>query len=132
MQQKKKNEIVIFQTSKGAVEIRRDFYANTLWASQSDIVSLYERDQSVVSRHLKGIFKDGEIDKESNLQKMRIANSDKPVVFYSLDIVLAVGYRINSQQAIEFRKWATVVLRQHTAEDFPLNSNAAELMPICR
>ncbi len=92
MQQKKKNEIVIFQTSKGAVEIRRDFYANTLWASQADIVNLYERDQSVVSRHLKGIFKDGEIDKESNLQKMRIANSDKPVVFYSLDIVLAVGY----------------------------------------
>lgn len=121
MKQKKKNEVVIFQMKNGAIEIKKDLNANTIWASQSDIVSLYEKDQSVISRHINSIFKDGEIDKKSNMQKMHIANSDKPVIFYSLDIVLAVGYRTNSQRAIEFRKWSTKILREHITKGFTIN-----------
>jgi len=121
MKQKKKNEVVIFQMKGGAIEIKKDLNANTIWASQSDIVSLYEKDQSVISRHINSIFKDGEIDKKSNMQKMHIANSDKPVIFYSLDIVLAVGYRTNSQRAIEFWKWSTKILREHITKGFTIN-----------
>ncbi len=123
MKQKMKNEILIFKIENREIEIRKNIYTNTIWASQSDIVNLYEKDQSIVSRHIKGIFQDGEIDRECNTQKMRIANSDKPVIFYNLDIVLAVGYRINSKRAIEFRKWATKILHEQIAKGFSINPN---------
>lgn len=79
------------------------------------------KDQPVISRHINNIFKDKEIDKKSNMQKMHIAKSDKPVELYSLDIILAVGYRINSIKAIEFRKWATKILKQHITKGFTIN-----------
>ena len=81
------SEIVIYED--GTVELPVSFEKENFWLSQADLVSLYERDQSVISRHINKVFKDNEIDKKSNMQKMHIANSDKPVRFYSLDVVLA-------------------------------------------
>jgi len=78
-------------------------------------------DQSVVSRHINNVFKDGEVNRESNMQKMHIANSDKPVTLYSLDVILSVGYRTNSSKAIEFRRWATKTLRQHLVDGYTIN-----------
>lgn len=114
-------KLAIFQTENGAIEIRTDAENATVWLSQSDIAVIFEKDQSVISRHIKNIFKDREVDKESNMQKMHIAKSDKPVEFYSLDIVLAVGYRTNSTRAISFRKWATNILKQHIALGYTIN-----------
>lgn len=116
-----KNKIIIYQAKSGAIELKGDLKKETLWASQAQIVGLFEVDQSVVSRHIRNIFKDGEIDQESNMQKMHIANSDKPVFFYSLDVVLAVGYRTNSKVAMQFRQWATKTLRQHILEGYTVN-----------
>ena len=116
-----KNEMVIYQNKTGAIKLRGDFNKETIWATQADLIRLYGKDQSVISRHIKSIFKDKEIEPKSNMQKMHIANSDKPVVFYSLDIILAVGYRTDSPKAIEFRKWATKVLRQHIVKGFTIN-----------
>src|SRR3990167_8779930 len=110
MAQKKtqKNKgVIIYQAKNGAIEFRGDFTRETIWATQAQIVGLFSVDQSVVSRHIKNIFKDGEIDEKSNMQKMHNANSDKPTMLYSLDVILGVGYRTNSRVAIEFRKWAT-------------------------
>jgi len=118
---KSKNEMVIYQTKNGAIELRGDFSRDTIWAAQTQIVELFGVDQSVVSRHIKNIFKDGEIVQKSNMQKMHIANSDKPVAFYSLDMILAVGYRTNSKIAIEFRKWATKTLRQYIVDGYAIN-----------
>jgi len=105
------HEIVIYQGKNGEIALEGDSKHETVWASQAQIVELFCVDQSVVSRHIKNIFKDGEIETKSNMQKMHIAKSDKPVTFYSLDVILAVGYRTNSNVAIEFRKWATSTLR---------------------
>ncbi|MFA6383509.1 MAG: virulence protein RhuM/Fic/DOC family protein [Parcubacteria group bacterium] len=116
-----KKEIVIFQSKTGAIELRGDFKKETIWGTQAQIVDLFGVDQSVVSRHINNIFKDGEAEKKSNMQKMHIANSDKPVVFYSLDIILAVGYRANSRVAIEFRKWATRILKEHITKGYTVN-----------
>ena len=122
MKKKTKNkQVAIYQTKFGAIEVKKDMRADTIWATQADIVMLYEKDQSVISRHIRNIFKDDEVDKKSNMQKMHIANSDKPVVFYDLDIILAVGYRTNSKNAIEFRKWATKTLRQYIVEGYAIN-----------
>lgn len=120
---KRENAVIIYQGKNGAIELRGDFSHDTVWATQAQIVDLFSVDQSVVSRHIKNIFKDGEIVQKSNMQKMHIANSDKPVAFYSLDMILAVGYRTNSKIAIEFRKWATKTLRQYIVDGYAINKN---------
>ena len=115
--------IVVYQAKNGAIELRGDFLRETIWATQSQIVELFDVDQSVVSRHIRNIFKDKEINPKSNMQKMHIANSDKPVTFYSLDVLLGVGYRANSKVAIEFRKWATKTLRGYIVDGYAVNKN---------
>jgi hypothetical protein len=116
------NLIEIYQTKDGAIEFNADIKNQNIWASQAQIVNLFKIDQSVASRHIKNIFKNGEVD-ESNMQKMHIANSDKPVAFYSLDVILAVGYRTSSKTAIEFRKWATQKLKDYLIKGFAVNEN---------
>ncbi len=123
IKQKKNDAPIIYQAKNGAIELRGDFSHETLWATQAQIVKLFDVDQSVVSRHVNNIFKAGEVDQKSNMQKMHIANSDKPVAFYSLDMILSVGYRANSSRAIEFRKWATKTLRQHITKGYTINPN---------
>jgi prophage maintenance system killer protein len=115
------NQVVIYQSKSGALELHQDFDKETVWARQSDIAKLYGKERSVITRHISNILKDREIDQKSNVQKMHIANSDKPVVVYSLDIILAVGYRTNSKRAIQFRQWATKTLRQHIVEGYTIN-----------
>jgi death-on-curing family protein len=122
LKKSKEQQIVIYRAKTGAIELQGDYRAETIWATQDDIVKLYGKDQSVISRHIKNIFKDGEVNEKSNMQKMHIANSDKPVVFYSLDVILAVGYRTNSARAIEFRKWATKTLRDYLVKGYILNA----------
>ncbi|MCX6783540.1 MAG: virulence protein RhuM/Fic/DOC family protein [candidate division WWE3 bacterium] len=117
----KHREIVIYQAKNGAIELRGDFTRETIWATQSQIINLFGVDQSVVSRHINNIFRDGEIEAKSNMQKMHNANSDKPVILYSLDVILGVGYRTNSKVAIEFRKWATKTLHGYIVDGFVVN-----------
>ncbi len=121
--QPSKKEVIIYQAKSGAIEFRGDFSHETIWATQAQIVELFGVDQSVVSRHVKNIFKDGEVKEESNMQKMHIANSDKPVAVYSLDVILGVGYRTNSKIAIEFRKWATKTLRGYIVDGYAINKS---------
>jgi len=113
--------VVIYQAKSGAIELRGDFAKETIWATQAQIIEIFNIDQSVVSRHIKNVFGDGEVSQKSNMQKMHIANSDKPIVLYSLDVILAVGYRANSSRAINFRRWATDVLRKHILDGFTIN-----------
>jgi len=115
------SDIVIYED--GNVELKIEFDGKTVWLQQSELVQLFNKDQSVISRHINNIFKDNEVDKKSNMQKMHIANSDKLVNFYSLDIVLAVGYRTNSSKAIKFRQWATKVLKQYLLNGYAINKD---------
>ncbi len=118
--------LTIYQAENGAIELKSDSTAETIWASQKDIVNIFDKDQSVISRHIKNILTDREVDEKSNMQKMHIANSDKPVTYYSLDIILAVGYRVNSAKAMTFRQWATKTLKQHITQGYTINSNRIE------
>ncbi len=114
-------EIAVYQTESGALELRGDFENQNIWATQAHIAEIFRIDRSVVSKHIANIVRSGEVDEKSNVQKMHVAFSDRPVAFYSLDIILAVGYRTNSGRAILFRKWATSVLREHLVEGFTIN-----------
>ncbi len=123
---KKIKELVIYQAKNGEIKFRGDFDGETIWATQKQVAEIFEIDRSVVTKHINKIFKDEEIDEKSNVQKMHIANSDKPVKFYNLDIILAVGYRTNSAKAIGFRKWATKTLKQHITQGFTINPKTIE------
>ena len=113
------SDIVIYEN--GEVALSAMVEGESIWLTQKELIILFDKDQSVISRHINNIFKDNEVDKESNMQKMHIANSDKPVNFYSLDIILAVGYRTNSVKAINFRKWATNILKEYIIKGYALN-----------
>ncbi|MRT94386.1 Fic family protein [Ancylomarina sp. 16SWW S1-10-2] len=85
------------------------------------MINLFQRDQSVISRHINNVFNEGELDKKSNMQKMHTANSDKPVAFYSLDVIISVGYRVKSQQGTQFRQWATQRLKDYLIKGYAIN-----------
>lgn len=115
------NNIVLFQSQDGQIRLEVKQADETVWLRQEQIAELFGKDVSGVSRHISKIFKDGELEEESNLQKMQIPFSDKPVNFYSLDVILAVGYRANSRRAIEFRRWATSILKEYLIKGFAMD-----------
>ena len=118
---KQKSQIVIYQAKSGAIELRGDFSCETIWATQAQIADIFSIDRSVATKHIGNILKIKEVDEKSNVQKMHIANSDKSVAFYSLDIILAVGYRANSARAIQFRQWATKTLYEYITKGYAVN-----------
>ncbi|MBI1887045.1 MAG: virulence protein RhuM/Fic/DOC family protein [Nitrosomonadales bacterium] len=119
-------QIAIYQTDDGQVQLEVALEQETVWLSQAQMVDLFGRDQSVVSRHIRNALAEGEVAEKSNMQKMHIANSDRPVVFYDLDVVISVGYRIKSERGVQFRRWATNVLRQHLVQGYTLNQQRLE------
>ena len=117
------SEIIIYQTEDGQTKIETRFENETVWLTQEQIVMLFQRDQSVISRHINNIFSEGELDKESNMQKMHIAFSDKPVAFYNLDVIISVGYRVKSHRGVQFRKWATALIKEYLIKGFAMNDD---------
>lgn len=110
----------LFEEVEGIVlEVKLD--GETVWLSQQQLAELFERNQSVISRHINRIFKDGELTAESNMQKVHIAHSDKPISFYNLDVIISVGYRVNSARGIQFRQWATKRLKQYLLQGIAIN-----------
>ncbi len=119
----KKGEIIIYKTPQNEVELKVRFRNESVWLRQNEIALLFGKDRSVITKHINKIFSDKEINKKSNVQKMHIPNSDKPVEFYSLDVILSVGYRVNSFRAIHFRQWATNILKQYLIKGYAINEN---------
>ncbi|MBU4257012.1 virulence RhuM family protein [Patescibacteria group bacterium] len=117
----KKGEIVIYKTPQNEVELKVRFENESVWLRQNEIALLFGKERSVITKHINKIFADKEVDKKSNVQKMHIPTSDKPVDFYGLDVILAVGYRANSPRAIHFRKWATKILKQYLLSGYAIN-----------
>ncbi len=115
------SEILIYQTDDGQTRLEVQFGEDTVWLNQAQMAELFQRDQSVIARHLKNVQEERELDLESNMQKMPIAGSDKPVTFYNLDVIISVGYRVKSQRGTQFRRWATQRLREFLVKGFVLN-----------
>lgn len=114
------NELVIFTTQDGEVKLDVNMTEETVWLTQSQMAMLFDREISTVSRHINNAFKE-EVDKESNLRFLQIANSDKPVAIYSLDVIISVGYRVKSQRGVEFRRWANSVLKEYILKGYAVN-----------
>lgn len=115
----KENGSIIFEDGVISVEVTLE--QGTVWLTQVQMSKLFDRDISVISRHIKNAINENEISEKSNLQNMQIANSDKPVVFYDLDVVISVGYRVKSLKGTIFRRWATKILKEYTLKGIVYN-----------
>ena len=116
-----KGEIIIYKAKSGAVRLDVRLGKETVWLTQAQLARLFLTERSVITKHLNNIFQTGELDGKCNVQKMHIPFSDKPVKFYNLDIVVSVGYRVNSKRATQFRIWATSVLKSYLLKGYALN-----------
>jgi hypothetical protein len=114
------NEIEIYNSPDNNIELQVNFDNETVWLSQSQITELFQRGRTVITKHINNVFKESELDRKSNVQKMHIANSNKPVEFYNLDVIISVGYRIKSKQGTQFRQWATKRLKDYLVKGFAL------------
>ncbi len=103
---------VIFKVDGDEIELRVDPDRETIWATQDMMAQMFQVDRSGIAKHIGNIFSDGELDEMSNVQKMHNARSTKPVNSYTLDVILSVGYRVNSKIATKFRQWATQTLSE--------------------
>lgn len=115
------SEIVIYNSAENNIELQVNLDKDTVWLTQEQLVLLFQRDQSVISRHIKNVFIEGELEEKSNMQKMHIANSDKSVNFYNLDVIISVGYRVKSKQGTQFRQWATQRLKDYLVQGYAIN-----------
>lgn len=116
-----RGEIVIYESAEAGSRVEVRLEDETVWLTQQQMSELFDRDRTVIARHLRSIFSSGELIEESNVQKMHFPNSDRPVSLYSLDAILSVGYRVNSRRGTEFRIWATSVLRDHVIKGYTIN-----------
>lgn len=121
--------IVIFEDADKAVEVRLDKDQETVWLSLQQLAELFGRDKSVISRHLKNIFRDAELDREAVVAKSATTAADGKtyqVEYFNLDAIISVGYRVNSSRATRFRQWATRTLREHLTRGWTLNQQRFE------
>ena len=121
MPEQNHGEIIVYQSEDGIARVDVLMENETVWLSKAQMAELFQRDRTSIGRHISAIFKEGELDQKSNVQKMHVPNSDKSVDFYSLEVIIAVGYRVKSQRGTQFRQWATARLKEYIQKGFTLD-----------
>ena len=104
------NEIILFEN--GEVKLEVNLQDETVWVTQKQMSELFGKGRSTITEHINKIYKEGELEENSTVGFIDIANSDKPVKVYNLDMIISVGYRVNSKNGIIFRRWATNILKE--------------------
>ncbi len=120
---KHNSEILLYQTEDGQTKIDVRLEEETVWLSQAQMGELFQKERSVITKHIKNIFEEGELMEESNVQILHISGSDRPVKFYNLDVIISVGYRVKSHQGTKFRQWATARLKEYIVKGFTMNDD---------
>lgn len=115
------SNFLLYKGSNGSINIDVLLQHETVWLSQQQISELFQKERSVITKHINNVFKEGELEAESNVQMLHIAKSDKPVKFYNLDVIISVGYRVKSQQGTRFRQWATTQLKEFIIKGFVMD-----------
>lgn len=121
-----RGEIVLYQPDDEVrLEVRLE--EDTVWLTQAQIAELFQRERTVITRHIGNIFKENEIEENSNVRFLHFANSDKPVKLYSLDVIISVGYRVKSPRGTKFRIWANKILKEYLMKGYSVNRRLTEL-----
>ena len=122
----KQGEIILYQPDE-AVKLEVRLEDETVWLTQAQIAELFQRDRTVITKHINNVFKEKELEEKSNVHFLHIANSDKPVKFFSLDVIISVGYRVKSVRGTQFRQWANKVLKDYLLKGYSINKRLSEL-----
>lgn len=118
------NNIVIYQTENGKTKLDVHLQEQTIWLSLDKISSLFQKNKSTISRHIKNIFLSEELDRESVVANFATTAKDGKIYqvdYYNLDMIISVGYRVNSKIATQFRQWATGILKQYLVDGYAVN-----------
>lgn len=119
-------EIILYQPDETVkLEVRME--EETVWLTQTQIAELFERDRTVITKHINNVFKENELEEKSNVHFLHIANSDKPVKYFSLDVIISVGYRVKSLRGTQFRKWANGVLKDYLLKGYSVNQRLNDM-----
>lgn len=119
------NEIIIYQTEDGQTQIDVHMKNETVWLTSRQMALLFDRDESNVRRHVINVFTEGELSRENNVHFLHVNGVKKPVPFYSLDVIISVGYRVKSQRGTQFRIWANRVLKDYLVKGYAINNKVA-------
>lgn len=119
----KTNEIVLFETQDKAVSLQVSVDNETVWLSANQMALLFDRDEKTIRKHINNVFIEEEVEQENNTQKMRVVGVKQRVPFYTLDVIISVGYRVKSKRGVEFRRWANSVLKQYILKGYAVNNN---------
>ena len=114
-------DILLYQTEDGEVSIEVHLGDDTVWLSQAQMAELFQTERSVITKHVNNVFRDGELPIESNVQKLHITPADKPTQFYSLDVIISVGFRVNARRGVQFRIWANKNLKEYMIKGFVMD-----------
>ena len=120
---KEKKELVIFETGDKAVQLSVPVENEMVWLSANQMAALFDRDEKTIRKHINNVFSESEVEKENNTQKMRVDGVKQKVPFYTLDVIISVGYCVKSKRGVEFRKWANSVLKQYILQGYAVNNN---------
>ncbi len=107
-----KGEIILYQPDN-SIELEVRIEAETVWLTQAQMAELFQKDRTVITRHINNVFAEGELEEKSNVHFLHIPFSDRPVKLYDLDVIISVGYRVKSQRGTQFRRWANQVLKDY-------------------
>ena len=124
-----KGEILLYQTEDGASKIEVTLSEDTVWLTLDRMAELFQRNKSTISRHIKNIFESGELQSDSTVANFATVQTEgsreveRVILYYNLDVIISVGYRVNSLRCVQFRIWATQVLREYLVKGFALNDD---------
>ena len=120
------DKIVIYRTAVGQTSIDVKLEDETVWLSANQMANLFDRDEKTIRKHINNVFSEGELEKENNTHFLRVDGVKQPVAFYSLDVIISVGYRVKSQRGIQFRIWANKVLKEYLVKGYVVNKVLTE------
>ena len=120
------NEIILFENQNVKLEV--NMKDETVWLTQSQMAELFGKERTVITKHISNVFKEKELDEKSNVHFLHIAKSDKPVKFYSLDVIISVGYRVKSNEGTKFRIWANKILKDYMLKGYAINQKRLEYL----
>ncbi|WP_277121694.1 virulence protein RhuM/Fic/DOC family protein [Bacteroides ndongoniae] len=120
------DKIIIYQTDDGQTSIDVKLENETVWLSANQMATLFDRDEKTIRKHVNNVFSEGELEKENNTHFLRVDGVKQLVAFYSLDVIISVGYRVKSQRGTQFRIWANRVLKEYLVKGYAINKSLTE------
>ena len=119
-------DIVIYQSEDGNTRINVNLQGETVWLSANQMAILFDRDEKTIRKHINNVFSEGELPKNNNTQKMRVDDVKQAVAFYTLDVIISVGYRVKSKRGTQFRIWANKILKEYLIKGYAINDKITQ------